>query len=156
VQKSNYGKLKTQSEGSMRKPAINLSCLFIAVVMLTLIGCAGGNRGKLERVQNPTENGLSQDWKEYTVYYRRNLALVYKIKDDHTIILDKSWVKVSSEDMMAKTKIVSSTWVKEIIGNNDKTFGYLVHRSDDRTNIKIIDENTVQLYYHYRRTSGGP
>jgi hypothetical protein len=130
----------------MNKPAINLSCLLIAVVIFSLIGCAGGSRGKLKRVQNPTESGLSRNWKEYTVYYRRDVALVYKIiNDDHTIILDKSWVKVSSEDMMAKSEILDTTWVKEIIGNNDKMFGYLVHRSDDRTNIKIIDENTVQL-----------
>ena len=141
----------------MRKSAIKLSCLFIAVVIFSLIGCAPRSRGKLKRVQSPTENGLSQVWKEYTVYYRRDVALVYKIiNDDQTIILDNSWVKVSSEDMMAKSVILDSAWVKEIIGNNDRMFGYLVHRIDDRTNIKIIDENTVQLYYHYVNTSGGP
>ena len=140
----------------MRKSAINLACLFIALVIFSLIGCAGGTRGKLKRVEQPTENGLHQDWKEYTVYYRRNLAFVYKIKDDRKIILDNSWVKVSSEDMMAKSKILDSTWVKKIIGNNDEMFGYLVHRSADRTNVRIIDENTVQLYYTYVRTSGGP
>ena len=138
----------------MSKPAINLSCLFIVLIVLSLFGCAGGNRGALKRVQNPTENELRQDWKKYTVYYRRSLALVFKIKDDHEIILDNSWIKVSSEDMMAKSKIKGSTWVKQIIGNNDEIFGYLVHLSTDLANVKIIDENTVQLYYHYVRTSG--
>jgi hypothetical protein len=143
-------------EGTMSKPAINLFCLFIVLVIFSLIGCAAGNRGILKRVQKPTENGLHQDWKEYTVYYRRNLAFVYKIKDDRKIILDNSWVKVSSEDMMAKSKILDSTWVKKIIGNSDEMFGYLVHRSADMANVRIIDENTVQLYYTYVRTSGGP
>jgi hypothetical protein len=143
-------------EGTMSKPATNLFCLFIVLVIFSLIGCAGGNRGTLKRVQKPTEDGLRQDWKEYTVYYRRNLAFVYKIKDDRKIILDNRWVKVSSEDMMAKSKILDSTWVKEIMGNSDEMFGYLVHRSSDRANVKIIDENTVQLYYTYVRTSGGP
>jgi hypothetical protein len=105
-------------------------------------------------VQNPTENELRQDWKKYTVYYRRALALVFKIKDDREIILDNSWMKVSSEDMMAKSEIKGSTWVKQIIGNNDEIFGYLVHLSTDLANVKIIDENTVQLYYHYVRTTG--
>ena len=140
----------------MSKPATNLFCLFIVLVIFSLIGCAGGNRGTLKRVQKPTEDGLRQDWKKYTVYYRRNLAFVYKIKDDRKIILDNSWVKVSSEDMMAKSKILDSTWVKEIMGNSDEMFGYLVHRSSDRANVSIIDENTVQLYYTYVRTSGGP
>ena len=127
-----------------------------SLIFALIIGCAGGTRGKLKRVQKPTENELKQDWQNYTVYYRHNLAFVYKMKNGQKIIMDKRWVKVSSEDMMAKSEILDTTWVKEIIGNNDKMFGYLVHRSDDRTNIKIIDENTVQLYYHYVNTDGGP
>ena len=138
----------------MSKPAINLSCLFIVLIVFSLFGCAGETRGTLKRVQNPTENELRQDWKKYTVYYRRSLALVFKIKDDREIILDNSWIKVSSEDMMAKSEIKGSTWVKQIIGHNDEIFGYLVHLSTDLANVKIIDENTVQLYYHYVRTSG--
>jgi hypothetical protein len=141
-------------EGTMIKPTINLSCLFIVLIVFSLFGCAGGNRGTLKSVQNPTENELRQDWKKYTVYYRRALALVFKIKDNREIILDNSWMKVSSEDMMAKSEIKGSTWVKQIIGNNDEIFGYLVHLSTDLANVKIIDENTVQLYYHYVRTTG--
>jgi regulatory protein YycI of two-component signal transduction system YycFG len=138
----------------MRKSAINLACLFIVLVIFSLIGCAGGPRGKLKRVQQPTEAGLRQDWQNYTVYYRRNLAFIYKIKNDHKIILDNSWVEVSSEDMMAKSKILVSTWVKEILGQNDELYGYLVHRSADMTYVGILDENTVELKYTYRRTSG--
>ena len=140
----------------MPKSAINLTCLFIVLVIFSLIGCAGGNRGKLKRVQQPTEAGLKQDWQNYTVYYRRNLAFIYKIKNDRKIILDNSWVEVSSGDMMAKSKILSSTWVKEILGQNDELYGYLVHRSADYTYVGILDENTVELKYTYHRTSGGP
>ena len=139
----------------MSKSAINLSCLVIILVTFSLIGCAGGNRGILNIVQKPTENELRRDWKEYTVYYRLGLAYVYKIKNDRKIILNNSWVDISSEDMMAKSPMMGSgsSWVKEIIGNNDEMLGYLVHRYQDVANIKIINENTVQLYYHYVRTS---
>jgi ribosomal protein L30E len=143
-------------EGTMRKPAINLFCIFIVLAIFCLSGCAGGNRGILKRVQQPTETELKQDWQNYTVYYRRKIAFVYKIKSERKIILAKSFVKVSSEDMMVKSKIFDSTWVKEIIGNNGEMFGYLVHRYHDLANVKIIDENTVQLYYQYVNTSGGP
>ena len=122
----------------MRKSAINLACLFIILVIFSLVGCAGGPRGKLKRVQQPTEDGLKQDWQNYTVYYRRNLAFIYKIKNNRKIILDNSWVEVSSEDMMAKSKILSSTWVKEILGQNDELYGYLVHRSADMTYVGIL------------------
>jgi len=123
------------------------------VAFVSIVGCSG-NYGKLKRVQQPKETELKQDWQNYTVYYRRNLAFVYKIKNDQKIILDKRWVKISSEDMMANSKILDSTWVKEIIGNNGEMFGYLVHRYHDLANVKIIDENTVQLYYRYVSTSG--
>jgi hypothetical protein len=141
-------------EGTMNKPTIKLICLLIFLVIFSFCGCAGGPWGRLEMVENPTEDGLRQNWNEYTVYYRGNLALVYKIKDDRKIILGDSWIHISSEDMMAESQITSATWVKEIFGNNDQIFGYLVHRSADHPNVKIIDENSVQLYYHYKKTSG--
>ena len=140
----------------MSKPAINLFCLFLVLAIFSLIGCASGPRGKLKRVQQPTETELKQGWQNYTVYYRHNLAFVYKIKNDQKIILDKRWVAVSSEDMMAKSKILFSTWVKEILGQNDELYGYLVHRYQDQGYVGIVDENTVKLNYRYVRTSGGP
>ena len=137
----------------MSKSVINLSWLFIVLVILSLIGCASGTQRNLKRVQQPTETELKQDWQNYTVYYRRSLAFVYKIKNDQKMVLDNRWVKITSEDMMAKAKIWDSTWVREIIGNNGVMVGYLVHRNHDLANVKIIDEKTVQLYYNYRRTS---
>ena len=137
----------------MRKSAINLACLFIALVIFSLIGCAGGNQGKLKIVEQPTEDGLKQDWQNYTVYYRRNLAFIYKIKNDRKIILDNSWVEVSSGDMMAQSEIVDSSWVKEIFGQNDELYGYLVHRSSDYAYVGILDENALELKYTYHRTS---
>jgi len=133
-----------------------LSCFLIVLVLFSFLGCAGGTRGKLKRVQNPTEEGLRQNWNKYTVYYRRNLALIFKIKNDSKIVLDGSWVEVTSDNMMKNTKILSSTWVKEIIGENDKMFGYLVHRGRDNVYAGIVDVNTVKLSYYYVRTSGGP
>ena len=140
----------------MSRPSTFLTCLLIVLVLFIFLGCASGPRGKLKRVQQPTENGLRQDWKEYTVYYRRNLAFIYKIKNDRKIILNNSWVKVSSEDMMAKSKILDSTWVREILGQNEEMFGYLVHRYRDMAYLGILDENTVELSYTYVQTSGGP
>ena len=79
-------------------------CLFVVLVNFSLIGCVDGNRGILYIVQKPTENELSQDWKEYTVFYRHNVALVYKIKDGSKIILDNRWIEVTSENMMKDTQ----------------------------------------------------
>jgi len=133
-----------------------LTCFLIVLVFFSFLGCASGPRGKLKRVENPTEEGLRQSWNEYTVYYRGDLALIFKLKNDSKIVLDGSWIEVTSDNMMKNTRILSSTWVKEIIGENDKMFGYLVHRDRDNVYCGIVDENTVKISYYYVRTSGGP
>lgn len=130
--------------------------LMLVLIILGMAGCAGSPRGMMTRVNSPTENELRQDWKNYTVYYRPRTALVYKLKDDRKIILDPSWVEVTTDEMMAKSKIIDSTWVKQIVDLNNAVYGYLVHRAADRTSVAIIDGNTIQLFYHYIRTSGGP
>ncbi len=126
----------------------------LALIIVILLGCAGGQRGTLTLVKSPTESELKQDWKNYEVYFRPGIALVYKTKDGQKIILDERWIRVTTEEIMAGIRINDSVWVKKIVGQNDRMFGYLVHRSADNTNVKIIDANTVQLYYHYVRTSG--
>jgi hypothetical protein len=106
-------------------------------------------------VKDPTDDGLRQKWNEYTVYYRRNLALIYKIKNDSKIELDGSWIEVTSDNMMKNTRILNSTWVNEIIGENEKMFGYLVWSEEDNVYVGIVDANTVKLIYYYAGSLGG-
>ena len=138
----------------MGKPCKFLTFFLMVLVLLSFLGCASGPRGKLKRVETPTSTELRQNWAEYTVYYRRSLALIFKIKDNSKIVLDGSWVEVTSDSMMKKAGISDSTWVREIRGANDKMFGYLVHRYLDDAFAGIVDENTLKFSYYYHRTSG--
>jgi len=140
----------------MRKLNGKLAAAISVPIIIGILGCAGGTRGRLTTVQNPRESELRKNWHDYDVFFRPNIAFVYKLKDDQKIILDERWVKITTEERMAKSQIWDTTWVKEIIGQNDRMFGYLVQRTADNANVRIIDENTVRLYYHYVRTSGGP
>jgi hypothetical protein len=138
----------------MRKKYRIVGCILFILILLSMIACASGERGKLNRVESPTESELRKNWKEYVVYYR-GTGMVFKINDDNKIILDSRWVRVDTDEMMEKSKILQ-TWVREIRGQNDTMFGYLVQRDADIANVKIVDESTVQLFYQYVRTSGGP
>ena len=132
-------------------------CLFMALITFNFLGCASGPRGKLIEVENPTEDELRQNWNEYTVYYRGNFALIYEIKNDSKIELDGSWIEVTSDNMMKNTRILSSPWVNEIIGENEKMFGYLVYSEKDNVYVGIVDANTVKLSYYYAGSLGaGP
>ena len=139
----------------MCRPSAFLTCFLIVLVLLSFFGCASGPRGKLNRVENPTEAGLRQNWDEYTVYYRRGFALIFKTKVDSKIELNRSWIEVTSDSMMKKTGIRDFTFVQEILGQNDKMFGYLVHRRLDSVYVGIVDENTVKISYYVKATSGG-
>ena len=138
----------------MSRSSTFLTWFLIVLVVFSFLGCASVPRGKLNRVENPTEAALRQNWDEFTVYYRRNLALIFKIKDDSKIELDGSWIEVTSDGMMKKTGIMDSTTVREILGANDRKFGYLVQRYLDSAYAGIVDENTIKMSYYYRRTSG--
>jgi len=141
----------------MSRSSTFLTWFLIVLVVFSFLGCASGPRGELRRVEDPTEDGLGQKWNEYTVYYRRNLALIYKIKNDSKIELDGSWIEVTSDNMMKNTRILSSTWVNEIIGENEKMFGYLVYSEEDNVYTGIVDANTVKLSYYYAGSLGaGP
>ena len=132
-----------------------LTWVLIVLVFFSFLGCASGPRGKLKRVENPTDDGLRQNWDQYTVYYRRSVALIFKAKDDSKIELDSSWIEVTSDSMMKKTKIMDFTFVQEILGQNDKMLGYLVHRRLDSVYVGIVDEHTVKISYYVKATSGG-
>ncbi len=57
----------------MNKLSPYSACLFFILIMLSILSCAGGPQGKLPRIESPTASELKQDWKDYTVYYRRNM-----------------------------------------------------------------------------------
>jgi hypothetical protein len=65
--------------------------------------------------------------------------------------LDSQWKEVTNDEMKAKAKIFDTTISAEILGHNEELYGYLIYRSADRANVKIIDEQTVKLNYHYVR-----
>ena len=141
----------------MIRITIVLCCFFMALITFNFLGCASGPRGKLIGVENPTEDELRQNWNEYTVYYRGNLALIYEIKNDSKIELDGSWIEVTSDNMMENTRVLSTAWVNEITGENEKMFGYLVYSEKDRVYVGIVDANTVKLSYYYAGSLGaGP
>ena len=98
-----------------------------------------------------------QNRDDYEVFYRRNLALIFKFKDDKKIELDKRWVEIKTGDTVAAGKINVFTSVRKIIGQNDQIFGYLVHRSSDTANVKIVDADTIELFhYHHKEKCCGP
>ena len=72
------------------------------------------------------------------------------IKKSYWIVSGKKR-QTTNDEMKAKAKIFDTTISAEILGHNEELYGYLIYRSADRANVKIIDEQTVKPNYHYVR-----
>ena len=125
-----------------------------------LSACAGGNRANLKRIKSNKEMEKRENWNNYTVYSRLRpndsfqrgaAAFLYKLKDDKKILMDRRWILVSTQEEKDKIKILETTISAEILGHNQELYGYLIYRAADMPNVKIIDEQTVQIFYHYSR-----
>ena len=137
----------------------------ILTLMLTVLLSAcvttGGSRGSLPRTNTPTARELRENWTDYTVHRwglkrataKSTVVLVFQLKNDTKIIFNRPMQIITSAAEMENSIILSNTWVRKIMGQNDKLFGYLVHRSNDNANVRIIDENTIELFYHYVPTT---
>jgi len=87
-------------------------------------------------------------------FQRGVAAFLYELKDNKTVIMDRRWIPVKTEEQKANTKILEAVISAEILGHNEELYGYLIYRAADRPNVRIIDEKTVQLFYHYGRNYG--
>ena len=137
----------------------------MAIITLALIfgfvGCAEvkQSRKNLKRIKYNKEWEMRQNWNNYEVYklwrpdsfQRGAAAFLYKIKDDKVILLDNRWIPVTTEEIKARTKIHEGVWSAEIRGYNEELYGYLIYRGADQPSVRIIDEKTVRLSYHYNR-----
>jgi uncharacterized lipoprotein YehR (DUF1307 family) len=138
-----------------------ISRVILAVVLtFSLSGCGGAYRGNLKTLNDNPENELKQNWNDYTVYKKEGggftIAVVYKIRDDKKIVLNRHWVLVTTADEMAKIRFKHYAHSAEILGQDNELYGYLVYLYRDLASVKIIDGQTVQLYYHHTRTDVGP
>ena len=132
------------------------------IVIFGLSACSEvrTSRANLKRIKYNKEWEMRQNWNDYTVYaigrpadsFQRGVAaFLYELNDDKTVIIDRRWVPIESEEQKAKTKILESVLSAEIRGYNGELYGYIIYRRADLPNVRIIDESTVQLFYHYSR-----
>jgi hypothetical protein len=125
----------------MKSKRYQILVIIVLVSAFCFSGCAGGNRGKLPRTTTPTAQELRDNWTEYSVHRwgrsrpaaHKTLVILYQLKNNTKIEFNRPWAAVTSAE--------------------DKLFGYMVHRARDQASVRIIDENTVKLFYHFVQTS---
>jgi hypothetical protein len=121
--------------------------------------------------QQQIKQELEMNWSGYTIYYIPEHAVLFDPKDDdNTLVVSstrwikfeddkKAWVEILRQNTLTTETfsdrlLRSTTGFLEIIGPDEQFFGYLVHEKMDMVTLKIIDRNTMRIYYYQQREGG--
>ena len=124
---------------------------------------------KQQQIQRELESNSSG----YFIYYiPEHAALFDPIDNGNKLVVGNPWIKSGEdkEDKKAWIEILrrntqtkdtimdkvlrTTTGFLEIIGPDEQFLGYLVYDKMDMVTLKVIDQNTMRIYY-YPQTEGG-
>ena len=155
---------------------MNLKRLAGIVIQIVafVMGCSG-SYGKI-KTQSKNESKITQqklidNWSDYIIWLRTTVVVFDPKNDDRKILVGSNWGTVKNQE--AWTQIVkanttgqgnvSPVWanyamtrVREIRSpDNQQLFGYIIHQQRDLVSARVVDENTMQLFYN-RANFGAP
>ena len=120
--------------------------------------------------QQQIQQELEINWSRYIIYYIPEHAVLFDLKDDgNTLVVSNRWIKfeddkttwveilrknTQTKDSIFDSLLQTATGFLEIIGPDEQFFGYLVHEKIDMVALKVIDRNTLRIYYAPQRTEG--
>ena len=148
--------------------------ILILIAFILILGCAGTYGDFKEQSESDskiTQQKLIDDWSEYDIWFKSAVIVFDPKNDNKKILVDKNWGTVKDQEMW--TEILednttsdgnispvwasySMTGVREIWGPDNQLYGYIIHQMPDLVSAKVVDENTMRLYYHRARYGGGP
>ncbi len=135
----------------MKRLAGAFRWFYLATLAVSLFGCAElSSYRELGPEAEFTSSRLRQNFNDYTAYYRPDAGILYKIKNDKKIKLPGKWVEAAKEDMVTDKTLFYLTGVREILGQDDALFGYIVYTYRDHAYVKIINADAVELIYIHR------
>jgi hypothetical protein len=148
-----------------------VSLLLIAFV--SIMGCSG-DYAKLKNQSRAdskvTQQELIENWSDYDIWFRSAVIVFDPKDDDKKILVGSNWGTVKDQENW--TGIVKSnttshgnlspmwasysmTGVREIWSPDNQFYGYIIHQQGDLVSARVIDENTMRLFYN-RARFGGP
>ena len=152
-------------------------CLLF-IVFAFILGCSGNNaniKNLSESESKVTQQELIDNWSDYYIRYRA-FAIVFDPKnDDRSILLggkkgwwwsaikdQESWTEFVKENTTSKGAIspvgadYSMTGVREIWGPDSQLYGFIITQQMDMVSTRLVDENTLRLWYYRSYIGGGP
>ncbi|MBW2432123.1 MAG: hypothetical protein JRF36_00880 [Deltaproteobacteria bacterium] len=149
--------------------------VFGAVIMVfIIIGCSG-DYARIKTLpadeSKVTQQQLFDNWSDYTIWLRSTAAIFDPKNDDRKIEVGSNWDTVNDQaawegivkaNTTAKGNITpvwanyAMTPVREIRSpDGAHLFGYIIHQQGDLVSARLVDQNTMKLFYN-RASFGGP
>jgi hypothetical protein len=149
--------------------------IFGAVIMVfIIIGCSG-DYARIKTLpaseSKVTQQELIDNWSDYTIWLRSTVVVFDPKNDDRKIVVGSNWTTVNDKQtwegiVKANTTAegnISPMWanyamtrVREIRSpDGQHLFGYIIHQQGDLVSARLVDQNTMQLFYN-RASFGGP
>ena len=152
---------------------IKYICIMLAA-FVSIMGCSG--KGGKIKTQSESESKVTQqelidNWSDYHISIR-GAAIVFDPKNDDRKILvsshwgtvkdQESWTEIVKANTTSDGKVspvwanYSMTGVREVWSPDNQLYGYVMHQQPDLVSTKVVDQNTMRLYYHRAPFGAGP
>ena len=145
--------------------------VFLSLALI--LGCSGDTaRIKTQSAGDSkvTQQELIDNWSDYSIWFRSTVIVFDPKDDDRHILVGNNWGTV--KDQATWTRIVeanttsqgnltpvwadfSMTNVREIWSRDNQLFGYVIHQQGDLVSARLVEPNTMRVFYSRARV-GGP
>ena len=143
----------------------------ISILFFIFISGCSGKFGKIE-TQSKSESKITlqeliDNWSDYTIWLK-SAAVVFDPKNDNNTLkvsgrwtrvgdgAEKAWIDILRENTQTSDSAFS-VWMGatsgflKVIGPDEQLFGFLVHDPNDLVALRILDRNTMRIYYSPQR-----
>ena len=158
--------------------------ILIFTFIMGCSGNSGTLKTQSESDSRVTRQELIDNWSDYHISFRTTAIVFDPKNDDRKILLGGKkgwhWAKIKDQETwteFAETNITSDgdiipvrandpmnaaidvgfmTGVREIWGSDNQLYGFIITQEMDTVSIKLVDDNTLRLWYYRYIRRGGP
>ena len=148
--------------------------VLILLFGILLVSCATDTGPRFADLRAKQQQAIKQElemnWQQYIIFYIPEHAVLFDPKDDgNTLVVSGRWIRFEDDksrwmdilrentqtsDTIFDTLLQTTTGFQKIIGPDEQFFGYLVHEKMDLVALKVLDRNTMRIYYSPQRKEG--
>ncbi len=149
-----------------------LTGLLVVVVGFFTVSCVTDSGPRFHSLrakeQQPIQQDLENKWSQYIIYFIPQHAVLFDPRNDTNTLKvsdrwtrveggsEKAWIEVLRQNTDSKDSIFS-VWMGatsgflKVIGPDEQLFGFLVHDKNDLVALRVLDRNTMRIYYSPQR-----